>query len=99
MPCHKAQYQFIAGRGTEAPTIDPGEMFFCEDTCQEGFDSTKVNAIQLNEDNGEESDKDSEGNSKEKMPKKIRKFVPNESDHKHLILIWWIKHLRVQNVS
>ncbi len=51
------------------PTIDPGEMMYWEGTRQEGFDSTKVNAIQLNE-NKKESDKNSEGNSLEKMLKK-----------------------------
>ncbi len=37
-------------------TIDPGEMLFCEDTCQWGFDSTKVNGIEVNEDDKQESD-------------------------------------------
>ncbi len=52
------------------PTIDPGEMLYCEDTCQSGFDTTQVNAIQVNGDNEKKSDKDSEGNSVEKMPTK-----------------------------
>ncbi len=66
----------------EVPAIDLGEMMFCKDTHQKGFDSTKVNAIEVNNDN-KESDKDSEGNSMEKMLKKnIRKFVPKESDQK-----------------
>ncbi len=56
-------------------------MIFCKDTRQEGFDSTKVNAIQVNDDK-KESDKDSEGNSLEKCLKKIRKFVPEDIDHK-----------------
>ncbi len=64
------------------PTIDPGEMLYCEDTCQEGFDTMQVNEIQVNGDNEKESDKDSEGNSMEKMSKKkVRKFVSNDSDH------------------
>ncbi len=41
----------------------------------------KVNAIEINDDK-KESDKDSEGNSMEKLPTKIRKFVAKESDHK-----------------
>ena len=76
-------HTFIKGRGAEVPTIDPGEMVYCEDTGQEGFDTKQVNAIQVNEDNEKESDKDSEGNSMEKMPKKkVRKFISNNSDHK-----------------
>ena len=76
-------YCFIEGRGTEVPTIDPGEMVYTEDTRRAGFDTTQVDAIQVNEDDEKESDKDSEGNSMEKMPtKKVRKFVPDESDQK-----------------
>ncbi len=68
----------------EKPTIDLGEMMFCKITSQDGFDSTKVNAIEVNDDE-KELDKDLEGNSMEKMPKKkIRKFVAKESDHKAL---------------
>ncbi len=37
-------------RGKEKPTIDPGEMMFCKETRQEEFDSMKVNAIEVNED-------------------------------------------------
>ncbi len=58
-------------------------MLYCEDTHQEGFDTMHVNAIEENEDDEKESDKDSEGNSMEKMPKKkVQKFVSNDSDHK-----------------
>ncbi len=80
---HDKHYCFIEGRETEVPTIDPGEMLYCEDTRQEGFDTTQVDAIQVNDDVEKESDKDSEGNSMEKMPKKkVRKFVPDDSDQK-----------------
>ncbi len=69
---HGRHYQFNEGRGTEVPTIDLGKLLFCKDTCREHVDVEKV-----------ESDKDSEGNSMEKMPKKIvRKLVPIENDHK-----------------
>ncbi len=67
---HDKHYCFIEGREMEVPTIDPGEMLYCEDTRWEGFDTTQVDAIQVNEDDEKESDKDSEGNSMEKMPKK-----------------------------
>lgn len=78
-----AHFYFIGGKGTEVPTIDLGEMVYCEDTRQEGFDTMPVNAIQVNEDDEKESDKDSGGNSMEKMPKKkVRKFVSNNFDHK-----------------
>ncbi len=43
----------------------------------------QVNAIQVNDDDEKEYDKDSKGNSMEKMPKnKVRKFASNGSDHK-----------------
>ncbi len=97
---HRAHYQFIEGRGTEVPTIDPGEMMFCKDTHQEGFDSTKVNAIELNKDDEKESDKDSEVNSMEKMPKKkTENLFPMRVITKHLILIWLIRHPTVERVA
>ncbi len=55
---------------------------FWEDTCRECFDVEKVNTIEVNKDDKDKSDKYSEGNSTEKMPKKNRKFVPIENDHK-----------------
>ncbi len=44
----------------QRPTIDLGEMLFCGDTYQEGFESTNVNAIEVKEDK-EESHNYSEG--------------------------------------
>ncbi len=85
---HNLHYQFIQGRGTEVPTIDPGGMLFCEDTCQEGFDGTKVNAIDVNEEGEEESDKYSEDNSLEKMhKKKSEKLFQMMIITKHLIQV------------
>ncbi len=38
---------------------------------------------EMNEDDKDKSDKDYEGNSMDIMPEnKVRKFVPNENDHK-----------------
>ncbi len=55
--------------------------------CTRGnFDSGKVNAIKVNEDDKKESDKDSEGNSMVKMPKKVRKCVPIENKDKEFQL-------------
>ncbi len=41
-------YQFIEGSGTEVPTIDLREWFFCKDTLRECFDVEKVDAIEVN---------------------------------------------------
>ncbi len=80
-------YQFIEGCGTDLLTIDPGELLFCKETCRGNFDSGKVNAIKVNNYDKKESNKNSEGNSVEKMPKKkVRKFVPIEKEDKELQL-------------
>ncbi len=62
---------------------------YCENTHQEGFDTTQVNSIQVNDDDNKESDKDSEGNSMEKMPKKKSKSLYQMTVIiKDLIMIW-----------
>ncbi len=67
--------------------IDPGEFLFCKKAHRGNFDSGKVNAIEVNDNDKKESDKDIKGNSMEKMPKKkARKFVSIENEDKKLQL-------------
>ncbi len=45
---HDVPYQFIEGLGTEVPTIEPGELLFCEETRREQFDIEKVDEMEVN---------------------------------------------------
>ena len=94
---HDHHYCFIEGIGTEVPTIDPGEMLYCEDTRQQGFDTTQVDPIEVNDADEKESDKDSEGNSMEKMPtKKSESMFQMTVIIKHPIMMWQLKYLTVE---
>ncbi len=57
-----------------------------------------VNAIQVNN-TKKESDKDSEGNSMEKMPKKSENLFQKSVITKHLSLIQRIKHQAVVKIG
>ena len=67
---HNHHYWCITARGTEVPTIDPGKMILCEDSRRASFDIGKVDALDMDKDDNNASDKDSEGNAIEKMPQK-----------------------------
>ncbi len=77
---HNCHYLCIKTRGTEVPTIDHGKLILCQISRRATFDTEYVNALEMKEDDSNNtSDKDSEGNSKEKMAKKkIQKFVAEE---------------------
>ncbi len=68
---NKHHYWCIKTRGTEVSTIDPGEMILCEISCRATFDTGKVDALVIdNDDSNNASDIDSDGNYKEKIPNK-----------------------------
>ncbi len=77
---HNCHYYCIKAIGTEVPTIDPGKMILCKESCRATFNPAEVDALDMDKDDSNNaSDKDSEGNDIEKMPqKKIRKFVAEE---------------------
>ncbi len=54
--------------GTAILTFFP-ELLFCKDTHREGFDIEKADALEVNEDDKDESDQDLKGNSTEIMSK------------------------------
>ncbi len=68
---HNRHYYYIKAKGTEVPTIDPGKMILCEESRRATFNPAEVNALDMDKDDSNNaSDKDSEGNYKEKMPQK-----------------------------
>ncbi len=70
---HDSHYYCIKAKGSEVPTIDPGKMILCEESHRATFNPAEVDALDMDKDDSNNaSDKDSEGNDIEKMPK--RKF-------------------------
>ncbi len=68
---HDCHYWCIKARGTKAPTIDPGKLIQCKISCRASFDTEKVDTLDMDKGNSNNaSDKNSEGNYKEKIPKK-----------------------------
>ncbi len=64
-------YWCIKTTGFEVPTIDTGKMILSEISRRATFDTEKVGALDMDkDDSNNESDQDSEGNYKQKMPKK-----------------------------
>ncbi len=76
MLLHDRDYWCIRASGTVAPTIDPGKLILCKISHRATFDTENVDALDMNKDDSDkESDKDSEGNYKEKMPEKFESFL------------------------
>ncbi len=60
----------------KTPVIDPGNLILCEESCKASCDVQKVDALDVKDDgSNDDSDKDSEGNYREK---KYCKFVAEE---------------------
>ncbi len=67
-------------KGIKIQNIDSGNLILCNESRRASFEIEKVNAIEVKEDDSDNTlDKDSGGNYREKMPKKKnRKFVAEE---------------------
>ncbi len=70
---HGNHYQFIEAIEIDIPTIDPGELIFCEDTCNKSFNVRKVAATEVRNDAKDDSNEDSEDSPFEKIPEKKSK--------------------------